>query len=101
MAAAWLVNLAWAFGFLLGAAVSAINFRWLHRLVDSVGPNPKRKPAGRLGFVLPFRYLLLGGAGYVIVRFFRVDILAALIGLFVAVAAVAVELAYELIYART
>jgi len=99
MVAAWRLGLAWALGFLIGASASAINFRWLHNMVDSVGPD-SRKPGKKLGLFLSFRYLLLGGAGYVIVRYFEVDIMAALVGLFVAVAAVLAEVLYELIYAR-
>ncbi len=101
IATAWRVGPGWAAGFLAGAVVSAINFRWLQRLVDSVGPDPEKKPGGKIGFVLSFRYVILGVVGYVIVRFFKVDIMAALVGLFVAVAAVMVEILYELIYART
>jgi len=88
-------------GFLLGAMVSALNFRWLHRMVDALGPQREKKPGKLLGFFLSFRYVLFGVAGYVIVRYFRVDIMAALVGLFVAVAAVMVEILYELLYART
>jgi hypothetical protein len=91
----------WGIGFLLGAFISAINFRWLHRMVDSVGPNPATKPGKGLTFLLSFRYVILGLVGYVIVRYFKVNIMAALIGLFVAVAAVLIEILYELIYART
>ena len=49
---------------------------------------------------LLLRYLLLAVAGYVIVRVFRLNLAAALAGLFVAVAAVIIEIVYELIYAR-
>jgi hypothetical protein len=50
--------------------------------------------------ILPLRYVLFGAGGYVIVKYFRVDVMAALVGLFVAVAAVMVEIIFELIYAR-
>lgn len=88
-------------GFALGALVSAVNFRWLHRLVDAVGPDPKKKPGKALGVFLSSRYVLFGLIGYVIVKYFKVNVMAALVGLFVAVAAVLVEILYELIYART
>ena len=100
IATAWYVGLPWALGFLIGASASAINFRWLHRMVDSLGPGG-RKPSKRLGFFLSFRYVLLGVVGYVIVKYFEVNIMAALVGLFIAVVAVLVEVLYELIYART
>lgn len=91
----------WGAGFLLGAVISFLNFRWLHRTVDAVGPDPKTKPSPAMTFLLSFRYLILGLVGYGIVRYFKVDIMAALLGLFVAVAAVLIEIFYELIYART
>ena len=99
--AQWLGGAGWGLGFLLGATVSAINFRWLHRLVDAVGPKPRKKPGRVLTVILSSRYLLFGLVGYVIVRYFKVDIMAALVGLFVAVAAVLIEILYELIYVRT
>ncbi len=98
--AGWREGAAWAVGFLAGAAVSIANFRWLHRLVDSVGAGPK-KPGKLVRLMLIMRYPLFGLMGYVIVKYFRVNLMAALIGLFVAVAAVVVEILYELIYART
>ncbi len=97
--AGWWHGSAAAVGFLLGAAASALNFRWLHRLVDSLGPS-RRPPGKGLGAVLSLRYLLFGAVGYVIVKYFEVNLMAALLGLFVAVAAVFVEVLYELIYAR-
>ena len=50
--------------------------------------------------LLILRYALLGVGGYVIVRFLRLNLAAALLGLFVAVAAVLLEIVYEIIYAR-
>lgn len=98
LAAALWLGLPWGLGFLIGAGASALNFRWLHQLTESIGPGAK-KPGKGLSVFLSFRYLLFGGAGYVIVRYFEVDIMAALVGLFVAVAAVLLEILYELIYA--
>jgi len=101
MAATWSGGPGWGIGFLLGAGLSLVNFRWLHRLVDSIGPNPRSRPGGLTKFFLVSRYALLGVAGYVIVKYFKVNIMAALIGLFAAVAAVLIEILYELIYVRT
>ncbi len=98
--AAWQGGMPWGVGFLIGATASALNFRWLHHMVDSIGPT-RKKPGKALGFLLVSRYVLFGVAGYVIVRYFKVDIMAVLVGLFVAVAAVMVEILYELLYART
>lgn len=100
LVAAWQAGWASSLGFLIGAAVSVINFRWLHHLADSLEPAAP-KPRKGLRLLLPLRYVLFGAAGYVIVRYFKVNILAALVGLFVAVAAVLVEILYELVYART
>ena len=100
IAAAWKGGLPWGVGFLIGATASALNFRWLHHMADSLGPDGK-KPRRGLGFFLSFRYVLFGVVGYVIVKYFKVNIMAALVGLFVAVAAVMVEILYELFYART
>lgn len=100
LVAAWQAGWATSLGFLIGAAVSVINFRWLHHLADSL-ESAASKPRKGLKLLLPLRYVLFGAAGYVIVKYFKVNILAALVGLFVAVAAVLVEILYELVYART
>ena len=89
----------WGLGFLAGAAVSLLNFRWLHQLVAALGEGARR-PRKRLVLFLSLRYLLLGLGGYVIVRFFGLNLAAGLIGLLVAAAAVILEIIYELIYAR-
>ena len=99
VATLWRVDWPWALGFLIGAVASALNFRWLHGLVDSIGPGTK-KPGRGLRIILPLRYIVFGIVGYVIVKYFNVNIMAALVGLFVAVAAVLLEILYELIYAR-
>ncbi|MCW5983204.1 MAG: ATP synthase subunit I [Bryobacteraceae bacterium] len=97
---AWQLGWPWAVGFFLGATVSALNFRWLHGLVDALSPG-KPKPKKSFAILLPLRYALFLAAGYVIVKYLRVNVMAALVGLFVAVAAVLLEMIYELIYART
>ena len=90
-------GLAWGAGFALGSVVSWLNFRWLKQLVYTLGSNRARpKTAVKLGF----RYLLLGGGAYVILKYSSVNQLAALAGLFVSVAAVIVEILFELVYAR-
>jgi hypothetical protein len=90
----------WAVGFLIGAVASVLNFRWLHQLANALGPGG-RSPRKHLGLVLGLRYLLFAAGAYVIVRYSNIDLMAALLGLFVAVAAVLVEMLYELVYART
>lgn len=87
-----------ALGFAAGAAISWLNFHWLHGLVEALGPGG-RPLSRRKGAVLVLRYPLLALAGYVIVKFFALNVIAVLVGLFVPVAAVIAEILYELIYA--
>ena len=89
----------WGLGFLAGAAVSLLNFVWLHQSVAALGEGARR-PRKRLLWFLALRYVLLGLGGYVIVKFFGLNLAAGLIGLLVAAAAVILEIIYELIYAR-
>jgi len=93
----------WGLAFLLGAGASYINFRWIHRLVNSLGDAAaKRKPPrARVAVLLGLRYLLLGAGAYAILRFSTLSLAAVLLGLFVSVAAVILEILFELIYART
>jgi hypothetical protein len=51
--------------------------------------------------MLGLRYLILGAAGYVILNYSSLSLAAAMAGLFVPVAAVILEILFELIYART
>jgi hypothetical protein len=83
-------------GFLTGSAVSWLNFRWLKRTVDSLGGS--QKPRGAASMVT--RYLLLVAAGYVIFRFARISLPAVLAGVLVLTAAVFMEVAFEIAYAR-
>jgi ATP synthase I chain len=84
-------------GFLLGAAISGLNYHWLHRLVESLGAggHPRYRSV-----ILGFRYLILGGGAYVIVRLSQIHLTAVLAGLFVLTAAVFVEVIFEVVYAR-
>jgi hypothetical protein len=98
--AAWLWR-GWpsAAGFALGAAVSWLNYRWLKQVVDVLASRrPTRK---RIALVAGLRYLLLGGGAYAILHYSPVSVGAALTGLFAAVAAVIVEMLFQLVYARS
>ena len=89
-------------GFLLGAIVSYLNFRWLKRTVNALGETAGGKPPRAwVAVVLGMRYLLLGLGAYAIVRFSEISLTAALVGLFVSTAAVILEILIELIYAGT
>jgi hypothetical protein len=84
-------------GFLLGAAISGLNYYWLHKLVASLGSGAR--PRHRT-VILGFRYLILGGGAYVILRVSPISLTAVLVGLFVLTAAVFVEVIFEFVYAR-
>ena len=97
----------WAAGFAVGAALSALSFQWMktaiNTLADTVllGASPsepggvsKRRSAGAVArFVL--RYALIAVAGYVIFRSSVISLVAFFAGLFVAIAATLVEVAYQ------
>jgi hypothetical protein len=85
----------WAVGFLLGAAAAWFNFRWLKRLVGALGGERKYS-----SFRLALRYFFLGACGYVIVRFSSIPAPAMVAGLFVLIAAIFIEILFELVYAR-
>ncbi len=89
----------WSAGFALGAAASWLNFRWLKKLVDSLGQAATgvKPPKARAAIVLGLRYALLAAAGYAILRFSEISLAAALLGLFVSAAAVVIEILYQLI----
>ncbi len=88
----------WSLGFALGAAASWLNFRWLKRLVDSLGQAASGKRLkNRTAVLLGLRYVLLAAAGYGILRFSEISLTAALVGLFVSAAAVILEIVYQLI----
>lgn len=88
----------WAAGFALGSAISWLNYRWLKQVAYALGTAD---PPKRIAIVLGLRYLLLGGGAYVILRFSKISMPAVLLGLFVTVAAVIVEIIIQLAYART
>ena len=87
----------WGAGFLLGAAISGLNYHWLYKLVAGLGTGVQ--PRHR-GVVLGFRYLILGGAAYVILRLSKISLMAVMAGVFVLTAAVFVEVVFEIVYAR-
>jgi hypothetical protein len=82
-------------GFALGAALSWINFRWLKHAVDGLSGKRARP---RLAVLAGFRYLILGGAAYAILRFSSISLGATLVGLFVSPTAVIVEIFFEVVY---
>jgi hypothetical protein len=82
-------------GFLVGSAISGLNFHWIKGVVDAMAGGRRRGTV-----ILGFRYLILGGAAYVILRVSSISLPAVLAGIFVFTAAVFVEVAFEIAYAR-
>jgi hypothetical protein len=89
----------WAVAYLLGATASYLNFHWLKRVVDALGGTAQARPSPRFAILIGLRYLLLGAGAYAIVTFTSLSLPAALTGLFVPVAAVMLEIVFELVYA--
>jgi hypothetical protein len=99
MAASWAWRgWTWGAGFAVGAWASWLNYRWLKKLVDTLAG--RRRGTGWMIVVAGLRYLLLGGGAYVILKYSQISIAAALAGLFVAAAAVIIEILIQLLYAR-
>ena len=99
----------WAGGFAVGAALSALSFQWMKTAISTIADaitvaaatasseashSPRSRSAGAVArFVL--RYALIALAGYVIFRSSVLSLAAFFAGLFVGIAAVLVEVAYQ------
>jgi hypothetical protein len=92
-----------AAGFLLGGLISALNYRWLKKVVGGLGEQTEGQPPPRprSAVFLGLRYFLLGGVAYVILMFSTISLTGVLMGLFVPAAAVILEILFELVYAGT
>ncbi len=88
-----------AVGFLSGALLSLLNFHGLKRVVDGLSGATPGKRSSPLFWA--FRYVLFAGIAYVIVKGLGISLMPILAGLFVAAAAIIVEILYEITYART
>jgi hypothetical protein len=86
-------------GFLAGAIISLVNFRWWTGIAGALGPSGKRPVRSSVAFLF-LRYLLVAGVIYVIVKLLEIKVAAVLAGLFVSVAAVLIEILYELVSSR-
>jgi hypothetical protein len=86
-------------GVAFGCAISYLNFHWLKRvltnLADRLSPAEPRRSSK--GIVLRFllRYFLMGLAAYVIFSVSPASLYGLFAGLFLPVAAIACEAAYE------
>jgi len=100
-AAAWWRFGCWsALGFALGCAIAYLNFHWLKHGVSGLADrvtNAGKSQSGK-GIVARFllRYVLLGGAAYVILTSFPASLRGLFAGLFLPVGAIACEAVYEL-----
>jgi hypothetical protein len=96
--AAGIAGVPGALGFATGALFSGVNFWFWHKLVRRLGET-QTATAGK-GSIITFalRYFLFGAGLYATINYFEASLHAALIGIFVAVAAVLLEALIELIY---
>ena len=91
----WHGGVPWAASFLTGAIGGYWNFVGITRIADRLLPQrPGRKPRFTLRALL--RLLFIAAAVFVIIRFTRINLIAAFLGLFTPVAAVMAEILYEL-----
>jgi hypothetical protein len=88
-----------ALGFAIGCAISYVNFIWLKRVVTAFGERITQSGAPSSGrkIVLRFllRYLLMAAGAYAIFSVSPASLNGLFAGLFLPVAAIACEAAYE------
>lgn len=98
-----LIWLGWrdAVGFAIGALFSAGMFRWFHGIAEAMGGSAETPSKGRLAWLGALRYGIIGGGAYVIMEVLHIQPAPIAGGLFVMVAAVLLEIIFQLIYART
>ncbi len=85
----------WAgLAFLIGAAVSYLSFFGWRRLAGALGPAANT----RFAWLFVARNFILLGTAWVIIKFLGPNAVAGAMGLFVATAAIILEIIYELIY---
>jgi hypothetical protein len=99
-AAWWRYGWRTALGFACGTAVAYLNFHWLKRVVTALADRATQsgQTQSSQGVVLRFllRYVLMALGGYVIFTVSRASLYGLFTGLFLPVAAIACEAAYEL-----
>ena len=88
-----------ALGFLTGSVIAYLNFHWLKAgvsgLADRVTQTGHRQSGKGLIFRFLFRYILLAAAAYAIITSFPAALPGLFAGLFLPVAAIVCEAAYE------
>ncbi len=95
---AWITGgWSWAAGFALGGAVSWLSFRWLKQVVGAIGTE---RPPSNLASKGVMRYLIIGAAAGVLLKYTAISLRAGVVGLLVSSAAVLVEIVIQLVQAR-
>ena len=88
-----------ALGFACGCVIAYLNFHWLERVVTALADRVMQagRPQSSKGVVLRFllRYVLMGLAAYAILSVSPASLYGLFAGLFLPVAAIACEAAYE------
>jgi hypothetical protein len=88
-----------ALGLACGCAIAYVNFVWLKHMVNAFADRvtATETQQSSAGMVVRFllRYLLMAAAGYAIFTVSRASLYGLLAGLFLPVAAIACEAAYE------
>ena len=86
-------------GVACGCLIANVNFIWLKRVVtafaDRITEDKIRQSSGGIVARFLFRYLLMAAAAYAIFTVSRASLYGLLAGLFLPVAAIACEAAYE------
>lgn len=99
IAALWMFGRFTALGFLLGCVIAYLNFHWLKSgisgLADRVTNSGKRQSGKGIIARFLLRYALLGIAAYAILTSFPASLRGLFAGLFLPVAAIVCEAAYE------
>jgi ATP synthase I chain len=85
-----------ALGFLLGAALSVLNFQGVTMLAGVLGAT--RRPGAFAAFTIALRYIVIGFALYVILKLLGFAPLPVLAGLLAPFGATILEIFYELIF---
>ena len=99
-AAWWKFGRSAALGFLCGSVIAYLNFHWLKSGVSGLADRVTQSGKSQSGFGIVarflLRYVLLGVAAYGILTSFPASLRGLFAGLFLPVAAIACEAAYEL-----
>jgi hypothetical protein len=96
----WRFGFQVAVGFACGCAIAYLNFHWLKRVVNALGERMMaagETPKSGKGMVFRFllRYFLMAAGAYAIFTVSRASLLGLFAGLFLPVAGIACEAAYE------